>query len=82
MENMNELNVNQLEEVSGGKYGGYSKKPPERAGCKIIKIASGDNLGKIARRNGTTVEVLMALNSAVLDNPNQIMAGYYLYVPA
>ena len=85
MEN-NELNLNELEEVTGGAgktqapYGGMKDYPPEKAGCKIYKIASGDKLGNIAKNNGTTVERIMAVNPTI-KNANNIRAGYYIYIP-
>jgi len=81
MENM-ELDLNELEEVTGGKNeGGYAKKPAARRGRSIYRIVSGDTLGKIARRYGTTVDQLMAINPE-LKNKNFIVAGCYIYVPA
>ena len=81
MDNM-ELNLNEMEEVVGGKNeGGYVKKPAERAGRKIYKVVSGDTLIKIARRHNTTADKLMAINPE-LKNKNYIVAGCYIYVPA
>ena len=81
MDNM-ELNMNELEQVVGGKNeGGYAKKPAERTGRKIYHIVSGDTLGKIARRNNTTVDKIMAINPE-LKNMNYIVAGCYIYLPA
>ena len=81
MDNM-ELNLNEMEEVVGGKNeGGYARKPAARAGRKIYKIVSGDTLIKIAKRNNTTVDKLMAINPE-LKNRNYIVAGCYIYVPA
>ena len=81
MDNM-ELNMNELEQVVGGKNeGGYAKKPAERAGRKIYQIVSGDTLIKIARRNNTTVDKIMAINPE-LKNRNFIVAGCYIYIPA
>jgi peptidoglycan endopeptidase LytE len=82
-ENKIELNAEELEEVSGGRdaYGGYAKKPRAKAGCKVYQIKSGETLGGIARRHGTTVERIMAVNPE-LSNPNRIMAKYWIYIPA
>lgn len=81
MDNM-ELNLNEMEEVVGGKNeGGFLKKPGARAGRKIYRIVSGDTLIKIAKRNNTTVDKLMAINPE-LKNRNYIVAGCYIYVPA
>lgn len=81
MENMNELNINELENVTGGKCGGYSKKPAAKAGCKIYRIVSGDTLIKIAARNKTTVKAIMAVNPELKD-AGFIVAGCYIYIPA
>ena len=78
MENM-ELNVNELEEVVGGK-GGSRTKLPEKPGLLVYRIVHGDKLGMIARQFGTTVKVLMKLNPTI-TNENDITSGYYIYVP-
>lgn len=78
---MTELNLNEMEQVAGGKNeGGYEKKPKPKAGCKIYQIKRGDKLGVIARNNNTTVEKIMAVNPE-LKNPNFIVAGCYIYIP-
>ncbi len=80
MENM-ELNLEQMEKVTGGRNeGGYAKKPPEKAHCWIYRIASGDTLEKIAGRNGTTVARIMSVNPELI-NRNFIAAGHYIYIP-
>ena len=77
-----ELNMNEMEQVVGGKNeGGYERKPGEKKGCTIYQIVSGDTLGKIARRNNTTVDKIMAINPE-LKNMNFIVAGCYIYLPA
>ena len=80
MDNM-ELNLEQMNEVSGGNNeGGYGYKPREKSGCFIYRIKSGDNLTKIARNNDTTVQAIMRVNPE-LKNPNFIVAGCYIYIP-
>ena len=79
MENK-ELNLNEMEEVAGGR-GGSSHMLPEKAGFKVYKIKSHDTLSKIAGRHGTTAEHLKSINSTI-HNVNDITAGYYIYVPA
>ena len=83
MENTMELNLEQMEDVAGGKatYGGFEKKPAEKNGFVIYRIQSGDALGRIARKYKTTVEKILAANLSI-TNPNRIMAGYYIYIPA
>ena len=80
MENK-ELNLEEMEEIIGGKNnGGYDRRPQEKPGCVIYKIGAGQTLGKIARANGTTVEQIMKVNKE-LKNPNFIRAGAYIYLP-
>ena len=83
MEEIREVSIEELEDVSGGKapYGGSSKKLPDMAGRKVYRIQSGDNLGKIARANHTSVDQIKKMNPSIVD-PNRIMAGYYIYLPA
>ena len=80
MENMKELNVNELENVSGGAGGSPQKLPP-RPGFEVYQIKRGDRLGSIARKYGTTAEELKKINPTI-HNVNDITAGYYIYVPA
>ena len=80
MENK-ELDLNEMEAISGGKNeGGYTRPPKQKDGCTIYKIGAGQTLGKIARANGTTVERIMKAN-AELKDPNFIRAGAYIYLP-
>ena len=76
-----ELNLEDMEKVTGGgNEGGYEKKPRPKAGCSIYKICSGDTLGKIARRNGTSVSRIMSMNPEI-RNQNFIVPGHYIYIP-
>ena len=82
MDNMEELNLEQIEEVTGGKNeGGYVKKPAAKRGCKIYRIVHGDTLTKIANGDGTTVTKLMAINPE-LQNKSFIVSGCYIYIPS
>lgn len=78
MENK-ELNVNEMEEVNGGRGGSRRPLPPVE-GLEVYRIARGDNLTKIARNKKTTVAYLMQINPTITDK-NDITAGYYIYVP-
>ena len=79
MDNMNELNLNEMESVTGGA-GGYSKKPVEKKGFFIYQIVAGDNLTRIAKRFGTTVKAIKDANPTITD-VNFIRSGYYIYIP-
>ena len=76
-----ELNMNEMEQVVGGKNeGGYAKKPGAKRGCTIYKIVSGDTLIKIARRNNTTVDKIMAVfaGHAAWAGRDETRRGTYL----
>jgi len=75
-----ELNLNEMEEVAGGR-GGSPHMLPEKPGFKVYKIKSHDTLSKIAGRYGTTADYLKSINSTI-HNVNDITAGFYIYVPA
>lgn len=85
-ETRNELNVEELEEVTGGKNKGYvpaggSPNPlPPKSGYAVHKIGVKDTLIRIAERYHTTVNAIMAANPSIKDK-NLIRTGYYLYVP-
>lgn len=80
MDNM-ELNLDQMEQVTGGKCGGYDKKPRAKKGCKIYRVVHGDTLTKIAGRCNTTVAKIMSVNPELTD-PGFIVSGCYIYIPA
>ena len=65
-----ELTEEELAQVSGGTYNGHQD---------IYYVQRGENLSEIARRFGTTVKILCELNN--LDNRDDIVAGYMLFVP-
>lgn len=79
MENK-ELNLNEMEEVVGGK-GGYAKCPPPKSGFDVYQIKKGENLTKIGRRYGVSANYLKSINPSI-TNVNDITAGYWIYVPA
>ncbi len=58
------------------------EKPVEKAadGEEAITIKSGDTLGKIALKYGTTVSAIMKRNN--IKNPSRIIVGKTLYVPS
>lgn len=88
MENMNEVNVNELEGVTGGAGSKTNDKPGSptplapKSGCQNYRIAHGDNLTRIANRCNVTVNELMRINSGIITNKNYIREGFYMYIPA
>ena len=77
---MKELNLNEMENVIGGR-GGSPTKLPDKKGYWVYRIKSGDCLSKIAGRYGTTTATLQRINSKYIHNVNDITAGYYIYIP-
>ncbi|MBR3334995.1 MAG: LysM peptidoglycan-binding domain-containing protein [Clostridia bacterium] len=47
----------------------------------MYQIVRGDTLIKIAKRNNTTVDKIMAVNPELV-NRSYIVAGCYIYIPA
>ena len=83
MTDMSELNLEEIEQVAGGKneMGLETKPKKKKAGCKLYQIKKGDTLGKIAKANGTTVAKIMELNPNI-KNRNLINIGCWLWLPA
>ena len=73
-----ELNLDEMEQVAGGK-GGSRTRLPDKDGYIVHKIKKGETLKKIADHYGTTVEEILAENSTI-QNRNDITSGYYIYV--
>jgi LysM repeat protein len=65
------LTENDLTAVNGGAQVGP---------CIQYTVVKGDNLTKIARRFGTTVDTLVSLNH--IKNRNKIYIGQVLLIPA
>lgn len=66
-----EINVEELNTVSGGTYTG----PVFR-----YVVQKGDCLNKIALKYNTTVPILVEINH--IQNPNLIYAGTVIYIPS
>ena len=73
-----ELNLDEMEQVVGGK-GGSRTRLPDKDGYIVHKIKKGETLKKIAEHYGTTVEEILAENSTI-QNRNDITSGYYIYI--
>ena len=69
-----ELSLEELEKIGGG----YTK-PAAKTGFVIYQIKRGDNLTRIAKSHGCSVNDLLKWNPQITDK-NKIYAGDYLYV--
>ena len=78
MAEMKELNLNEMEQVTGGK-GGSRTRLPDKKGYIVHRIKKGETLSGIADFYGTTVDEIMAENKTI-TNRNDITSGYYIYV--
>ena len=78
--NTSELNMNEMENVNGGR-GGSPTVLPRKEGFIVYQIAGDENLTKIAKWYGTTVRAIKNANPTI-DNVNFIRAGYWIYIPA
>ena len=80
MEN-NELNINELEQASGGVLaGGVKDKPADKAGYIIHKITATDTVWGLSRHYGCSMEDIVKANPSIQDK-RLIRTGYYLYIP-
>lgn len=58
----------------------YDKQKAEKT--NVYKVKNGDNLGKIAKANNTTVKKLIELNPFLKKNPDKIVPGMKLKLPS
>ena len=76
---MAELKNETLHEVSGGVIlDGDRYVGP----CFEYTVVEGDTLNKLARRFGTTVDILYNLNRDRIKDKNLICVGWKLLIPA
>ncbi len=68
-----ELNAEEMEDVSGGVYGDGSVTLIE------YTVVRGDTLGKLARRFNTSINSIMKLNP-IIKNKNLIVTGWKLQI--
>ena len=81
MDNMKELNMNEMETVSGGVVaGGMKDKPAAKNGYIIHKITATDTVWALSRHYGCTMDDIVRANPTIQDK-SLIRTGYYLYIP-
>ena len=82
MDNMNELNINEMEKISGGivAAGGVKDKPAPKAGYIIHQITATDTVWGLSRKYGVTMDAIVEANPSIKDK-RLIRTGYYLYIP-
>ena len=78
MADINELNLDEMENVSGGR-GGSKTILPAQPGLSVYQIVKGDNLTRIASAHRCTITELLKWNPKI-TNKNVIYAGDFLYI--
>jgi LysM repeat protein len=76
----NQIFVGQVVLLEDPEAEAEAEAAEDQAETAIVTVQPGDSLSKIAKRNDTTVEELMALNS--IDDPNLLFVGQELLVDA
>jgi hypothetical protein len=77
-----ELNLNEMEEVNGGKVaGGLRYKPAAKAGYILHKITAKDTVWGLAKRYHCTMDAIVRANLSIQDK-RLIRTNYWLYIPA
>ena len=79
MENMNELNLNEMEEIVGGKI--HFKPEPERKGWLQHKVVPGDTLIRLAKKYKIPDwRLIRDWNPHINHTTNLIIDGEYLWI--
>ena len=79
MDNMNELNLNELEEVTGGKI--HFEKQPDKPGWTQHKVTATDTLIKIAKKYGISDwRKIREWNPHISHKTNMIRTGEWLWI--
>ena len=79
MDNMKELNVNEMEEVSGGKM--HFKPAADRPGWIQHKVTATDTLIRIANKYGiSNWRKIIDWNPHINHTTNMIIDGEYLWI--
>ena len=79
MSEMNELNLNELEEVSGGKIS--FKRRKDKAGYTQYQVVAGDTLIRIANKYGISDwRKIREWNPHINHETNMIRTGEWLWI--
>ena len=79
MDNMNELNLNEMETVTGGKI--HFEKQPDKAGWTQHKVTASDTLIKIAKKYGISDwRKIRDWNPHISKDTNMIRTGEWLWI--
>ena len=77
-----EMNLNEMEQISGGVIaGGVKNKPAAKAGYIIHQITATDTVWALSRHYGCTMDDIVKANPSIQDK-RLIRTGYWLYIPA
>ena len=80
MENMRELDLNEMEQVSGGREYGMTKLPQAKDGCIAERVRDGDTILSIARRFGLHYQKILDANPG-MTHTDTLIPNTYIYIP-
>ena len=79
MDNINELNLNEMEEIAGGKI--HFEKLPDKKGWIQHKVTATDTLIKIAKKYGISDwRKIRDWNPHINHETNMIRTGEWLWI--
>ena len=80
MGNMRELDLNEMEQVSGGREYGMTKPPLSKDGCMAERVRDGDTILSIAHRFGLHYQKILDANPG-MTRTDTLIPNTYIYIP-
>ena len=80
MENVRELDLNEMEQVSGGKSYGTERRLPCKKGCMVYCVREGDTILNLIRIYRLDRKQFMKENPDMRIN-DTLIPGSYIYIP-
>jgi len=80
MENMRELDLNEMEQVSGGNSYGTEGRLPYKKGCMVYCVREGDKILNLIRIYRIDKDRFMKENPGMRIN-DTLIPGSYIYIP-
>lgn len=80
MENMRELDLNEMEQVSGGREYGMAKPPLSKDDRMAERVRDGDTILSIAHRYGLHYQKILDANPG-MTRTDTLIPNTYIYIP-
>lgn len=81
MKNMRELDLYEMEQVSGGRSYGTEGRLPSKKGCMVYCVREGDTILNLIRIYRLDKDRFMKENPGLRIN-DTLIPGSYIYIPA